>query len=1637
MKRNMAYKDSFGLPLAVLFLASLGASSAGPVTAQTLASRLAGDWRSAGMVTISASRPPLSPSATDMGAAPSGARLERMLLLLDPSPDRQQALIAEIENQQNPASPEFHHWLTPAVFADTYANSATDVAAVVAWLQSQGFQVAPLPAGRGWIEFSGTVAQVEQAFLTQVHSVTAPTGTRAMLAGTVSVPAALKPLVHGLISLDGALSAPALTTPRPMTSSAAELAAETSLNHAEAMTPQLVAQLLHLDALQAAGVNGTGETIAIAARSNVRGGDIAAFRAAFGLPASALLVVPNGSDPGQTGDRAEATLAASWAGAAAPGAQIVLVPAATTSATDGLDLSLAAIVDQALAHTVAVGYSACEASLSEAHQAFYAALYRQAAAEGIAVIAAAGDSGPAACHEAGSNAPVSTGYGVNALASTPWNTAVGVAAFGASGPAAGISALAAWSPVNAADPAYAGGGGGSMLYSAPVWQPVPAQPVAAAAGATSNFRLLPDVALPTAVDSSVNPGLAFCLSDFAAPSGCALVRGGGSSAAAALFAGVAALVAEQYGAQGNLAPNLYTLSQVNGIFEDVQQGSAQLRCTPASPGCGPTEMIGFNAGPGYDLATGLGTINAHAMVTEWKARPQYGTDAVNLTLTVSPTEPNSTYNPSALVTLTATVLSLTGHGTPTGTVIFYDDSKGAALALSPSTLSSSGTASLNTEGNFVLGGNQLVVIYSGDNTYAPLTMQTPVNINMQLSTTSLAVVPSNYSPASGDTITVTVTCTAGSPPEGSVPPAGTVTLNLDGLPTSAAQLSTSGSITSATFSLLIPVSSTLHTHALQAVYAGDAINYSGSTSPSVTINVSQSATTSVVVPATTTPYVGSSLALSATVSASATGAQAPTGSFAFTLDGTTQGTATLVPGAPSTATLAITVPTAGAHTVGGSYGGDSFNAASTAASVAITVSKDPTSLTVSPVTTSPAPGASLQVTVTLTPTFSTSTAPTGSVILSLDGSTQGSVSLVSGTTATFTITAPTTGTHFLQATYGGDANYSSSTSSNVYFTVAKVPTTVVITPATVTPTSGSSLTVTAAVTASSQGTSQPSGTVTFTLDGTSVGTGNLTPGSPSTASITISTLTPGTHILVGTYSGDTYYSSSVSASVSITVGKNSTTLVLSPATLTPTAGTSLVVTAAITAATSSSTQPTGTVSFTMDGVSQGTATVVSGSPATASITIASISAGTHTLVGTYSGDTNYTSSTSSAVTVIASKGSTVTTVTATPPTLAAGVTETLTATITPLNGVSGSLYTITGTVSFYDGGATLLGTAVISSNVATLSGVNLANNVSHSITAIYSGDTNWLPSTSAALIMPATTLPDHVVLTSNLSTVAPGQALILTATVTPDTTPAVGAEQNPTGYVIFYNGTTEIGEVALAAVLLGDSSTATLTTSLLPGGMDTVTAYYVGDLTYDPATSNALTLDIENFTITPSPTNPPTNLNIVKGDAGSASFIIAGQGGFNNEVQVVCAVPTQDDMTCTATPQQVVPTATVTFVIQTFLTGGPSSATASNHREPRWPRAVGGSALALLAFFLLPFGRRARILAGRSTRRFLVLLLLLVGLGGAGIGCNSVSTPLSSEGTPLGVATLKITASAYVDNTVVSQSVYLTVNVVTPGSVTP
>src|ERR1035437_2527234 len=165
----MAQKIRFGLPLALLFAANAAAMVAqAPAfhpanvdqTAGARVSRLAGDWRVSAAVTLPGTSPLVPQTALDLGVAPAGSRVERVLLLLEPSPEQQQALNTELQNQQTPGSADYHHWLTPSAFAAKYANSAEDVAAVVAWLESEGLQVATLPAGRGWVEVSGTATQV-------------------------------------------------------------------------------------------------------------------------------------------------------------------------------------------------------------------------------------------------------------------------------------------------------------------------------------------------------------------------------------------------------------------------------------------------------------------------------------------------------------------------------------------------------------------------------------------------------------------------------------------------------------------------------------------------------------------------------------------------------------------------------------------------------------------------------------------------------------------------------------------------------------------------------------------------------------------------------------------------------------------------------------------------------------------------------------------------------------------------------------------------------------------------------------------------------------------------------------------------------------------------------------------------------------------------------------------------------------------------------------------------------------------------------------------------------------------------------------------------------------------------------------
>jgi hypothetical protein len=985
----------------------------------------------------------------------SSIRLERMLLLLEPGATQRKNLDTLLAAQQTPGDASFHQWLTPAQFADRFALSSGDAEKVVAWLGGHGFAVAPLPAGRGWIEFSGTVGGVQRAFGVRLKAVTIDTGDeRYELAGAVQLPAAISGMVQGLVSLDGVLAAPAATVPVEVGGGAEALAAETSLSHAQALTPSLAESWLQLASLHAEGVTGAGESIAIPSRSNVREEDFAAFRKSFGLPDATLDVHLSGVDPGRTSEEAATILAASWAGVAAPQAQIVVVSAASTNATDGVDLALAATIDGALAHTVSLGYSACESSLSTEHQAFYAALYRQAAAEGITIVVASGDSGAAACHSPLDARPIASGLGVNGLASTPWNTAVGAVAF-----TSGADGLTAWQPSTAADAAYATGGGVSSIYAAPGWQsatglpasdPVPSTAsLSAAVVSPMHPRYLPDVSLPAAFTAGGMRGLAFCFEgDSGSGDECRLMSAGGSAASAAIFSGIAALLAEKYGPQGNLAPNLYALSgraqpsdsehgKFVTAFIDITSGGARLSCVVGSPGC--TEVgdgrgeIGFNSAAGFDLATGLGSVNAGALVRNWVISAAVGTSPVTVEMT---TIDGVTYNPSAIIALSARVLSGSGGSIPTGTVQFYDESVRANAGL-PVTLDASGNATYSENGQFTQGGHNLAAIYSGDATYESAESQ-PVTINIQPSPTSLIVAPSTTTPSGGSTITVTGTVTSTNP--GNSSPTGTLTVNLDGLPQGHTTLATSGATTSGSVNVVVP---TAGAHTVQGVYSGD-VNYNNATSPSVSIAVAKGATVTSIAatPSTLSAGVPETFTTAIAPATATTTAFNITGTVSFYDGGTTLlGTAAV---SSNTAVLTgILLSTTTAHTITAVYSGDISWSASVSSPLLLEPILLPVTVTLTANASTLAPGqsATLMATVTPvnTPVITAEQHPTGSVFFYAGTTLIGEGTLVAGLgdTGVASVFVPQlpAGAYVLTAQYAGDTIYGAAISNSLNLAV--------------------------------------------------------------------------------------------------------------------------------------------------------------------------------------------------------------------------------------------------------------------------------------------------------------------------------------------------------------------------------------------------------------------------------------------------------------------------------------------------------------------------------------------------------------------------------------------------------------------------
>jgi hypothetical protein len=526
--------------------------------------------------------------------------------------------------------------------------------------------------------------------------------------------------------------------------------------------------------------------------------------------------------------------------------------------------------------------------------------------------------------------------------------------------------------------------------------------------------------------------------------------------------------------------------------------------------------------------------------------------------------------------------------------------------------------------------------------------------------------------------TATVSTTSGTP-------TGTVTFLEGASSLGTAALDSTGAASFTTSSL--PVGN----HSITASYSGDS-NFNAGTSSAFLQIVNLDVPTVTVSVSPNPSFIGQPVAATATVSASAPGSGTPTGTVTF-LDGLTNlGTANLVNGQAS---FTISSLTSGLHAIMATYAGDGgFSQNSGTTGLTANKASSATSLS-----SSPNPSNFNQA-VTFTATVSVvapgAGTPTGTITFS-DGATNlGSATLDSTGAASFTASSLAVGTHTITASYAGDGNFNASTSSLSQI-VNKLAATV-------------TLISSANPSAFGQG-------LTFTSSAMS--TLNLVNGQ---ASFTTASLAVGSHSITAAYNGDANFSAA-SAALSQTINKDATSMTLSSSANPSVFGQSVVVTATVSSVAPGAGTPTGTVSFSDGATSLGSANLANGQ---ASFTLSALAVGSQSITASYAGDANFNSSSSTMAQTV-NKASTASTLTssANPSTLSQSVTFTAT-----VSAAASGAGTPTGSVTFNDGSNALATVPLNSNATATFSTSTLAVS-SHSITAVYSGDSNFNGSTGS------------------------------------------------------------------------------------------------------------------------------------------------------------------------------------------------------------------------------------------------------------------------------------------------------------------
>lgn len=916
------------------------------------------------LVTLRGNTHPGARPEFDRGAVPPDFFLERMQLVLTRSSQQQSALKTLLDTQLDRSSPNFHKWLTPGQFGQQFGVADQDIQVTTSWLESHGFQVNRVSSGRTIIQFSGTAAQVRETFHTEIHRFMVNGEEHWANASDPQIPQALGSVVAGVAKLDNfrAKSMVQLSGTWPQLNQS---------GGSHALTPADYAVIYNINPLYKAGINGTGVTIGLLGVAPVSMQDIADFRKAFSLPKNPPQVVVNGSSPdyfqfmSPDPDVVEATLDVSWAGAVAPNATIKFITSAFTDTSDPLILSEEYAVDNNVADIISESFGNCEADMTAAFTQFITSVREQAAAQGITYLVSSGDQGPYTCYpfERTGIGPLS----VNGFASTPYTTAVGGTGFSSATKNSTYWALTnakstfesalsyipetAWNdscgpPKCTASHVVveATGGGPSQLFPKPPWQSgVPGIPADGA-------RDVPDVSLAASADYA--PYL-LCYAgscDVGPISIFSFTPVGGTSGSAPSFAGVMALIVQKTKSrQGQANPILYRLaaaqqySKCDGsntqtlpastcIFNDVTSGNNAI---PGEPNFGKAGAL-YQAGPGYDLATGLGSVNVTNLVNAWES------------VTFNPTATSLAINPvvvkhGSAVNVQIAVTSQSGSGIPTGDVSLIESTGPGAGRLSLSNGSASAITSSLPGGTY-----NITAHYAGDGTFAPSdSAPVPVSIAPETSTTTagaIAVLVPNAFYSGGaygkDSVAFSARVASHS---GQGIPTGVVTFTDNGANVAggaASPINTEGQALTTNTSIVLPPGQ----HSIIATYDGDASFLPSLSSPAL-ITITQAPSAISVQPNAGSAQSGKAVTLTAIIEiGDSPYGNFPTGTVVFFSGGQPIGTRFVVPnfdiGAGmlgGIATLTTSTLPQGASQITATYSGDANYLGSTSQASMVTV----------------------------------------------------------------------------------------------------------------------------------------------------------------------------------------------------------------------------------------------------------------------------------------------------------------------------------------------------------------------------------------------------------------------------------------------------------------------------------------------------------------------------------------------------------------------------------------------------------------------------------------------------------------------------------------------------------------------------